>query len=404
MQILQYLMNFQSTLKHIKTSLGTSWDHAYDVYRLPDDLRALDLCVSGSHKMGLLDLALLQRSTKLKRIAIKATKDGTRSVQEHFTNAIRQKSLAFPELEELSLNGLSFKEGENLAPWRRMIRSMTLKRLTIWNCPGADDLVFRMTKSMPDNVLNFRHLAIESEQGGAGLLGMLNACKPLTSLHVRINVLPNFQEFSRRLEKHVHSLHTLALHELHNTTNDSYGANSEVYSLFRKCGKARYLGIQLHRLDFNVDGWDPETIYPQFLASFARMEDLRLVHFRFPRTGSTDTEEAEFERNPAHIAWMMQRFCNAVFEHMESNRLCPSLTAIVVGVHFDPTGLPSYLDYDGTWYFTRHCFIRGYQTDALNRRTVVGVPVPASKILELEPDCDLLDYDPECDWVGGLRR
>jgi hypothetical protein len=47
--------------------------------------------------------------------------------------------------------------------------------------------------------------------------------------------------------------------------------------------------------------------------------------------------------------------------------------------------------------------VRGYQTDVLNRNITVAVPVPAHRIRELEPDCDLLDFDPECEWSEVLR-
>jgi hypothetical protein len=54
------------------------------------------------------------------------------------------------------------------------------------------------------------------------------------------------------------------------------------------------------------------------------------------------------------------------------------------------------------WCYPRHCFIKGYQVDALNRKIVTAVPVPAYQVRELEPECDLLDFDPECEWVGGM--
>jgi hypothetical protein len=88
---------------------------------------------------------------------------------------------------------------------------------------------------------------------------------------------------------------------------------------------------------------------------------------------------------------------------MEEQQLCPSLEAVVIVHHFEPSKIRDPIIAGNLlWYYTRHCFIRGYQYNALNRKTAVAVPVPAYKIRELLPDCDLLAYDPACNWVGGL--
>jgi hypothetical protein len=105
-------------------------------------------------------------------------------------------------------------------------------------------------------------------------------------------------------------------------------------------------------------------------------------------------------RTAIHVTWEIQKFSNAVFDYMHRNHACSSLKVLVVGTHF-VAGLDAMMEEDMCLY-PRHCFVKGYQTDVLSRSTTIAVPVPAYRIRELEPDCDLLDYDPECNWVGGL--
>jgi hypothetical protein len=58
---------------------------------------------------------------------------------------------------------------------------------------------------------------------------------------------------------------------------------------------------------------------------------------------------------------------------------------------------------DATGYrIPSHCFIRGYQTDFLNRRTAIAIPVSGYTLQQNEPESDILDLDPDCDWLGGL--
>jgi hypothetical protein len=103
------------------------------------------------------------------------------------------------------------------------------------------------------------------------------------------------------------------------------------------------------------------------------------------------------------ITWEVQRFANSLFSYLHEHNLCQHLKCLVLGHYGHPAG--DLVEGESEIFSVpRHCFIIGYQTDslALGRKTVIAVPVPAYMLRELEPKCDLLDFDPGCDWVGSL--
>jgi hypothetical protein len=97
----------------------------------------------------------------------------------------------------------------------------------------------------------------------------------------------------------------------------------------------------------------------------------------------------------------VERFANDFFTYLEQKNQCPKLRAVIFGMHWDPK-IPHDLVQGDESLYSRHCFVKEHQSDASNLRMAVAVPVPAYKIRELEPECDLLDLDPECEWVGGI--
>ena len=78
--------------------------------------------------------------------------------------------------------------------------------------------------------------------------------------------------------------------------------------------------------------------------------------------------------------------------------MCPKLQVLVFGCNWD---VPLEVNLDDEVHVPRHCFIRGTQTDALGRKVVVGVQSPISMIRELDPSLDILESDPECEWLGA---
>lgn len=122
------------------------------------------------------------------------------------------------------------------------------------------------------------------------------------------------------------------------------------------------------------------------------------MHFRYVRFEELARFEWRDFRKPREITWEVQRFANGFFQYLDDRNLCPKLKALAFGVNWTPRRPLAANEYS----VPRHCFIKGWQTDALNRRTAIAVPVPTYRLRELDPELDILDFDPECEWVGGL--
>jgi hypothetical protein len=52
--------------------------------------------------------------------------------------------------------------------------------------------------------------------------------------------------------------------------------------------------------------------------------------------------------------------------------------------------------------FPQYSVIKGHRTDVLGQRSTGAVPIPLSRIRELDPDCHLLDVDPDFNWQEFL--
>jgi len=130
------------------------------------------------------------------------------------------------------------------------------------------------------------------------------------------------------------------------------------------------------------------------------LPDLRTVHFRYPRwiDTSEDTLGVVAPKRWPQVTFELQRFANVFFQFLKTRNLCPRLNSLAIGVFWEPrTSLGNF-----AFHIPRHCFIKGYQTDVLGRTTAIGVPVSVHTLRSYEPESDILDLDPDCEWVGSL--
>ena len=90
-------------------------------------------------------------------------------------------------------------------------------------------------------------------------------------------------------------------------------------------------------------------------------------------------------------------WANLFFDYLYKRGWSPKLTALVIGCY-----MPDDDDNEGLSSFQQHCFVRGLQVDMLGRSTAVAVPVTRAMLRAAEPYANILDYDPESDWIGAL--
>lgn len=93
----------------------------------------------------------------------------------------------------------------------------------------------------------------------------------------------------------------------------------------------------------------------------------------------------------------LQRFANAFFDILHTRNYCPKFEALVIGSWVYESEYDNY-----GCYRTQHCFVKGFQTDIIGRKIAIAVPVTRSVLRRVGQYTDILDFDPQCDRVGGL--
>lgn len=405
------LIRKQKNLQHIQITWGAATEDnrnsaTFDFQPLFKRLRALDVYITGPHEVQSLLEEMIKPNMNLERLALGMAEGVACVTQEYILKQAVQRTPSFPNLKEFMLRGLRFDD-YTCALWKPIMNLATLQRLTISKCSGIDKFILDdVARAYSKDALALRHLAIELEDNSDALIAIMDACRSLESLHVKMPSLPVTSSFLSSLEPHGASLRTLALHE-RDATADMEDPDPISPPDFRKickiCCNVCYFGFQLSPHELDPADWNlGDDGFSTRLKSMKLMRGLRTVHFRLPQSESVDVGNITFYQTQAHVTWELQKFSNGVFEHLDRHKSCLDLKAIVIG-HHSHVGPGTHLGEQSVeWYYPRHCFIKGYQVDVLSRRTAVAVPVPSYRIRELDPDCDLLDYDPECEWVGGL--
>jgi hypothetical protein len=111
-------------------------------------------------------------------------------------------------------------------------------------------------------------------------------------------------------------------------------------------------------------------------------------------------EKFEVRKTQQEVTYELQQFANAFFKHLEKHGLCPMLNSLAIGMFWEPNSNVRLLADE--YHVPRHCFIKGYQIDFMNRRRATAIPVSAYTLQHYEPESDILDFDPDCNWLGGL--
>ncbi|KAF2833071.1 hypothetical protein CC86DRAFT_399721 [Ophiobolus disseminans] len=410
-QIMTSLIKKQKNLEQVQLSWGTILGSSRKIKHLDfqplfRNLRALDVYVTGPREVESLIEELAKDDLKLERLALGMADGVALAIQDYILLQAMHRTPSSPNLKDCTLRGLKL-DHYTCALWKPIMNLAKLQHLTVSNCSGIDQFILEdVALEFSVGALSLRHLAIELEADPDALVAILDRCHLLESLHVKMPSLPRTDYFLDALKPHAASLRTLALHERDATADQDEEDPISPHDFKKICKVGRnvhYFGFQLSPHELDPADWNAgDDGFATRLRSMKIMRGLRVIHFRLPQSESVDVGNITFYQTQAHVTWELQKFSNGVFEYMDRHKACPDLKAIVIG-HHSHVGPGSHLGEEMVeWFYPRHCFIKGYQIDVLQRRTAVAVPVPAYRIQELEPGCDLLDYDPECEWVGGL--
>lgn len=130
--------------------------------------------------------------------------------------------------------------------------------------------------------------------------------------------------------------------------------------------------------------------------------DLRILHLRqnnmLHRSGYPELEGIS-SQNTHVLTLMTHRWANAFFDYMHRKGWSQRLHTLVIRCFVaerDDMG-------DDYIYSPQHCFVKGLQTDMYGRSFAMAIPVSRSRVKAELPWTDILDHDPECDWIGNYR-
>ncbi|KAH3918611.1 hypothetical protein HBH56_038810 [Parastagonospora nodorum] len=422
--MLQTLNKRQKCLKRMKFTLDNDWNRnpanprpCGEALPIFHGLLALDIYLKASHPidsstyMEQLVEAFLASNPSLERLhvgaCISSEEFQDEPIPDNFARALsaaaRAKPFAFPKLKEFAISNMEFSMG--YAKYHhQFIPFEKLQRLSIFSDGDEDTLTDYLDDVFSDDQLNLTHLKIDVQADG-NAISLLSSCKSLTSLQIITN-LNDFDSFMIGLRKHGEALRALGIaqyftpyfipHLIPTATVTRIG-EEEFKELCQVCHNLYFLGIEVSDEQVDPTYWVVDCELEQRLKALASIRGLRLIHFRVnqvTRYGYGDEPKKEH----AQTSIEMEDFARRVFEFMDAHGACAQLRSIVVGSHF----------YDNEEYcggqhcYPRHCFVKEYQPDEMGVPKVAAKQVPAYRIRNMEPDCDLFEFDPLADWVGSL--
>ncbi|KAF2638100.1 hypothetical protein P280DRAFT_432294 [Massarina eburnea CBS 473.64] len=383
---------YQPNLQHVHATVEeVRFKNAMPLTFYGKTLRTLDIATMDPGTVQVFLRLLLVEWPQLERLSIGLrAKDSTApttgydlgSPPKYFDRSLLEFNLCY-----FPCHGGSFQT------MSKLFNLSKLKRMTLQDCPNADLLLESMGELARRQTISLRHLAVYVRNPDS-VVSLLQNCTSLTDLHLAWETFTTTgTALPATLESIVPNLRTLALQFREEAT---MGADSVAQTMFKNLLRPtlgiRYIACQIRIEDFNTCNWQQSNFH-QRLSNFGSLYDLRVVHFRI---SPDDLLLSAIKYSEDEVTCTAQRFANSVFAHMEEQGVCSKLQVVIVGC-FNRDENSSVSDFQ----IPRHCFVKRHQCDSFQQIVVVGVPIPAYMIRQLEPECDLLDFDFDCDWVGG---
>ncbi|KAH7346930.1 hypothetical protein BKA66DRAFT_478120 [Pyrenochaeta sp. MPI-SDFR-AT-0127] len=318
-----------------------------------------------------------------------------------------------PRLTELAL--LELDLSTLFQHIRALVDITKLLRLTIFHCQGVTNFLSDIETQVGGKSVALQHFSIESPQEVAEsikqrsldaaekcLQAMIHA-ETLQSLHTSWNVHslldPAFAE-AFPTSQHMRSL------SIHEGTNDSEYEHEMVLDIshlretFQACPKLRSFGVRIpERFLLHQEPGEHSIMYDEFMEALQDLPHLRVLHLRQRNylCSGLPTPAEDNPRNRLALTFKTHRWANVFFEHLHSRKWSLKLTALVIRCYLEKNANAS----NGYTYSSQHCFVKGLQVDAYGRTAAVAVPISRATLRKIEPDSDILDFDPECHWIGG---
>lgn len=135
-----------------------------------------------------------------------------------------------------------------------------------------------------------------------------------------------------------------------------------------------------------------------------KVPELRVPHLR-PCNHLHEARDENYTSgwSPNHDAYAFQnqKWASAFSAYLHARGWCANLRALIVRCHVVDVPQDD-VDHGRHCFAPQCCYVKGFQTDAYGRSSVVAVPITRAALRTLEPCSEILDYDPETNW--GVRR
>jgi len=420
------LTSDQTQLEHVQLTSSAMESIMYDVRRFRH-LRTLDVQVLQARELADALYAAVSFSDTLERLSLgvmtMSSPDTFASMSSWFRRRTPCRSQAYhlPKLKELGLRNVDLKNSCVILSELTDLHALT--SLNLSQCKGfeqffsqlaleANDKRFKLTE-MAFNTLMEEHPLERFET--SSFESVLFACDALQSLHFAWSESCDISSWVvRTIENIGDSLQSLSLHCDIDFSPYPPLCESEFEAVCVACPNLQQLGYRLE--DGVLSESRPDyTSTPHFMVCTSNevkrnadwrqecmqyLPDLRTLHLREPNNPGHDPGIPGLDfTNPSAASRNYQQFASAFFIYLHSRNWCPKLQALVIGelsTNKKATEPQSYC------YVPQHCFVRGFQKDAANRTVTVGVAVTREELMRIEPISDILGFDVNCDWVGGL--
>ncbi|KAF2463216.1 uncharacterized protein BDR25DRAFT_347422 [Lindgomyces ingoldianus] len=397
---LRALKHNQKSLRHVQFSVNGN-------IFLPDllkpGLETLDVFWTGVRKpYSEFTKDILKKAPNLRRLCVIGCTSDNLNPEPNFMYG-DDYTHPHSSLQELSL--IETELGPRGDIWTKTFDFTALTSLAIWDCCDADGFFTQLGQTYRDMPSQLKRLVVADSESDEpevlyeSLINIYSSSPNLSSLHLNMALIGDIWDDFYQVCHLPKTLLSLSLHDPGLYRSDAATLSLGCFqSLCYDLPKLQQLGIRLPddgllMCTENIHDLDAESVIP-YLESLKELGDLRILHLRQPRS---KWNEDSIPRSEEHIAFSLQQFANFFFTYMESRSMCPKLNFLVWGMYWDRGLYHSTDEYEAIY---QHCFVRGQQV-AFGETKAVAIPVSRRTLRELAPELDILDYQPDCGWIGA---
>ncbi|KAF1840656.1 uncharacterized protein K460DRAFT_410072 [Cucurbitaria berberidis CBS 394.84] len=392
-----HLCSYQNAIQDLQMSLHAEPSQPEHLPQLFYGSKSLDLYIIEHWNIDLLlhNIMFIGHSLQQLSLSTERSQDLPRQITESVLKGnVTQHT---PNLKQLKLSGMEI--GNLFHPLSQFVNFPALTHIELSACHRVDQFLTDLGNSAQEDGLCLENIAVdvvsppsdEQQSLDSCFKKIFKACRSIRSLHVGFDVCPEPPQII--MDQILSKGRDLRLLSLHSSMGVNVFAEDDLDKICSVCPNLQQLGYEIEEVALIV--LKSDSSYKQFIEAVRHLRELRLLHVRIPdigHLGRLGTNSA----NMRVLDMQMQRAANQIFGDLHRGQDY-KLDALVIG-HLTTLGEPD------EERLPQYCFIKGQQTDSLNRTVAVGVPVTRVMLRRTHPYTDILDLDPGVSvwehWVG----